>query len=157
MSKQGSNNIKDYGHVDLLYPGKYVKAGDLRGVDVTVIIEKIDPRAELKRQDGSVDYKPVFALKGKEKMFVCNVTNALSIGMHHGNDPRKWIGKAFTIYATTVKAFGKTHDCIRVREPEVSAHDLRDPLGMEASIADEFEGSHSDDNPPPSDLEGGEL
>lgn len=154
---RGSNDIKDYGHVDLLYPGKYVKAGDLRGQDVTVVIEKIQPRCELKRQDGSIDYKPVFTLKGKDKTFICNVTNALSIGMHHGNDPRRWIGKVFTMYSTTVKAFGKIHDCIRVREPEVSGHDLHDPLGIDASIADEYEGSPQDDSPPPQDLEGGEL
>lgn len=112
-------NLKDFDHVDLLFPSKYLKAADLRGRDVTVTISSIDPRHELKSSQGT-DLKPVVKLEGKEKMWVLNKTNAKTVASIYGNEVTKWLGKPVTIYPTTVQAGGKTCDCIRVR-PKVAS------------------------------------
>jgi len=110
-----STDLSNFHHVDLLYPSKYVKAADLRGKDVVVVIESIEPRHELVSQGNKREQKPVFNLAGKAKQFICNKTNAKTIAKIYGNDPRQWIGKAITLYPTTVRAGGTEHECIRVR------------------------------------------
>lgn len=109
-------SIKDFNHVDLLFPGKYLKAADLRGRDVTVTIERIDPREELQMRGGKVEQKPVIYIKGAQKAWVLNKTNALSIAKVYGNEVTGWIGKAVTLYPARVQCGGKEVDAIRVRE-----------------------------------------
>lgn len=113
-ARPNSNKLDDYPTVGLLFPSKYLSADDLRGRDVTVVIEAIEPRHELQRTDGK-DYKPVIRLRGKEKMWCLNKTNALIIADLYGRDARAWIGKAVTIYPAMVDSFGKRVPAIRVR------------------------------------------
>lgn len=114
--KPQSNDIRDYNHVDLLFPGKYVKAGELRGRDVTVTIESIEPRHELARTDGTKEYKPILRFAGKEKGMVLNKTNATTIAGLFGPEVSAWIGRSITIYPAHIQAFGKAHVAIRVRD-----------------------------------------
>jgi len=107
--------LDKFNHVDLLFPGKYLKAADLRGHDVEVEIEHIDPRHELQGAKGEKEKKPVITMTGKDKKWVLNKTNAKSIAHIHGNEVKKWIGQKVTIYPTTVNAGGEVHECIRVR------------------------------------------
>lgn len=107
-------NLKDYNGVGLLFPSEYLCADDLRERDVTVVIEKVIPRHELRREDNTTEEKPIVLLRGKQKKWVLNKTNAKSIAKLHGK-PMDWEGKAIAIYPTTCKAFGEVHDCIRVR------------------------------------------
>lgn len=115
MTNDRDNNLENYGHVGLLHPSDYLSGPDLRGHDVVVTIEKIEPRAELTGKNNQRDYKPVVHLKGKRKKWVLNKTNATTIAGIHGRDPRKWIGKSVTIHSQEVFAFGSMHDAIRVR------------------------------------------
>ena len=111
-----SNKLDDFPTVGLLFPSRYLSADDLRGRDVTVTIAAIAPRDELKRTDGSKDYKPVVTLSGAKKQWVLNVTNANVIAKLYGTrDARQWIGKAITIYPTQVMSFGEMVPAIRVR------------------------------------------
>ena len=46
------DELKNFNHVDLLFPSKYVKAADLRGKVVIVYIERIAPREKLMMAGG---------------------------------------------------------------------------------------------------------
>lgn len=112
--KKQSNDIRDFNHVDLLFPSLYLKAADLRGRDVTVVIDRIEPRHELQRQNGK-DYKPVIWMRGTDKGWCLNVTNARTIAKLYGSEVTQWVGKAVTIYPTQVQFGRDTVEAIRVR------------------------------------------
>jgi hypothetical protein len=103
-------------HVDLLFPSKYLKGADLQGRDVVVVIERIEPRHELSMAGGKKESKPVIHMRGKEKMWVLNKTNAQTIKKMYGGELKDWLGKPVTLYATNVDAAGATHLAIRVRD-----------------------------------------
>lgn len=49
-----------------------------------------------------------------------NKTNAKTIAQLYGNRPLAWAGRLITLYPTTTEAFGKTEDCIRIRNYDPS-------------------------------------
>jgi hypothetical protein len=106
--------LKKYDHVDLLFPSKYLKAADLRGQHVTVTIEHITPRDELQMKGGKKEKKPVVTLRGKEKKWVLNKTNAQAIAKVHGAKPSKWVGQVVVLYPTKAMFGGDEVDALRV-------------------------------------------
>lgn len=112
--------------VRLLYPSLYLAAHDLQGKDANLTILRVDVE-ELKTERGS-EKKPIVRFVetrakaekagdvSKEKRWVMNKTCALVIAAMHGNEIENWKGKRVTLYPTKAQAFGKTVDCIRVRE-----------------------------------------
>jgi hypothetical protein len=129
------NDLSKFNHVDLLHPSKYLKGAELMGKTVTVEIDGIDPRAELKKTDGSIEHRPLLRFKDKEKMMVLNKGNAQTIAKMHGTEVRKWIGKKIKIRAEKVRAFGKMWDALRVvDEGEPSDNGLlHDPVTGEVA------------------------
>lgn len=98
-----------------MFDAKYVGAWDLpKGRDVVVEIESVAGET-LVAQGNKKNRKPVIKLKGKEKRFVVNKTNAALIAGMYGKDTTKWIGKRLALYATTTPFGREVHDCIRVR------------------------------------------
>ena len=132
-------DLTKFAHVDLLFPSKYLKSADLRGRDVTITIEEIEPRHELVSKQGK-ELKPIIKMAGKDKMWVLNKTNAQSIAKLHGKEVTDWIGKQITIYPTQISVGGELCDCIRVRptvarpKPKQNAinpgYDPEDPISM---------------------------
>lgn len=120
MSEKKEKPIE--GDVDYraLYGKDYIGAWDLTR-DVTMTIERV-VRAELRpTEEGKApDQRPVIYFKGYRKGFVLNATNGATVAGMYGTKVSGWIGKRITIYATKTRAFGKEHDCIRVR-PKVPA------------------------------------
>lgn len=108
------DELKNFNHVDLLFPSKYVKAADLRGKVVIVYIERIAPREKLMMAGGKTDTKPVVFLRGKDKGWILNKTNARSIAKVYGPELTNWLGKPVAIMSTQVEARGETVDAIRV-------------------------------------------
>ncbi len=52
----------------------------------------------------------------QQKPMILNVTNCKTIAKVHGSPYiENWIGKKIQVYATTVKAFGEMHECLRIR------------------------------------------
>lgn len=112
--------------VRLLYPSLYLAAPDLQGKDVTLTILRVDVE-ELKTERGS-ERKPVVRFvetrakaekagtTDKEKRWVMNKTCALVIAALYGNEIEGWKGKRITLFPTKASAFGKTVDCIRIRD-----------------------------------------
>jgi len=113
-----SNDIKDYNHVDLLFPSKYLKGVDLGGEPLVFTIRKVDPREELHRADNTKEYKPVVTFVETEKQWVMNKTNAERIADMYGSEVMDWYGKRIVLWTERVSAFGKTHDALRVK-PEL--------------------------------------
>ena len=105
---------KDTVKLSILFPSKYVKAGDLNGKPVTLTIKGL--KVEELGHGAEKENKPVLYFEKATKGLVLNRTNAMIIGALYGDETDDWHGKRITIYATKVRAFGSTQDAIRVRE-----------------------------------------
>lgn len=109
------------GHVDLVYPTKYVKAADLKGRDVTVVIERATwenlVMAGGKRDRKAAIHMRSVAGKPLEKLWIAGKTVLKQIADSTGEkDVGKWGGHRVTMYPTTCRgANGKEQECIRVR------------------------------------------
>jgi hypothetical protein len=113
-------SLKDFSHFDLLFPSKYLKAGDLRGKEVTVVIDDIDPRHELMGAGGRKDTKPLLYLRtpsGRklDKGLVMNKTNGRRILALYGPELTEWIGKPITLRAEK-EPKSDSGEAIRVKE-----------------------------------------
>lgn len=102
---------------ELMFPSLYLGAADLKGKDVTLVIERIQ-KEDLSRQGGKKERKPVVSFRKTGKMLVLNKTNAASIAELYGNAAGEWVGKAITLYPTRTSMGPKQVDCIRIR-PQV--------------------------------------
>lgn len=144
-------DLPKYNHVDLLFPGKYLKAGDLRGRDIVVTIDDIDPRHDLKTKEGE-EKRPLVTFHAAKKGLVLNKTNAKIIAGLYGADVLGWIGQKVTLYAAEVSAFGETVEAVRIRKqrpvsPRTQQREQPPPIPDEAK-ADEL---------PPHDPDTGEV
>lgn len=112
-------------HVDLMFPNRYLKSGDLRGKEVTLTIANVQMET-LQRLDGGEDRSPIVyfeEMKGREheedrKVLVLNKTNASAIATLYGKSTDRWQGKRITLHAVMVKAWGTMVEAIRVKVPE---------------------------------------
>ncbi len=103
-------------NLDQMYPSKWLKAGDLQGQTIPVVITRI-----VMEDVGDEAGKPVAYFQGKEKGLVLNKTNAMSIGLVHGQDTDAWTGKTIELFPAVVMFQGQNVPCIRVR-PVASAY-----------------------------------
>jgi len=94
-----------------IFPSKFVKAADLRGRDVTVVIGSADI------EKIGEDRKLVLYFQGKDKGLVTNKTNADRIAMMYGPDTDDWLGKEIVLYKDFVAFQGKNVEAIRVKPP----------------------------------------
>lgn len=96
------------------FPSKYLTAADFEeSGDVTATIVSAD--IETIGQGADKSQKIIIKLKGLDKAFVCNKTNALTISKVTGSDDTDdWIGKRITIGAREVEFKGEMMLAIRV-------------------------------------------
>ena len=86
------------------------------GKDATVTIKEVKGGELYNPESNTKSKKPIIYFEGKEKGFVCNVTNAKTIESFYGPLTEDWIGKKITLYTTQTHAKGGDMvDCIRVR------------------------------------------
>lgn len=81
---------------DELYPGRFIKAGELKEKKVTLTISDVDIE-ELVGDDGK-KVKCIISFKESEKKLVACKTNGYSIKSMFGVKLAEWIGKRITIY-----------------------------------------------------------
>lgn len=93
------------------FSSNYIKASDLQGRDVPVVIRGV----EIEPVGRDKDQKPVIYFRGKEKGMVLNKTNANAISKLYGADTNGWLGKSIIIYPTETEFGGETVECIRIR------------------------------------------
>lgn len=143
-------------NVNQLFPSKWVKAPDLNGKRVPVTIRQVT--IEEVQGDNGKEKVPAVWFKGAAKALLMNKTIAMQIAALHGPETDGWAGKRITLYATRVKAFGKTHDVIRVDDkvppmPQNGAKDNEEQIANETlndheDIADEAPDDFDRGNPP---------
>lgn len=93
------------------FPSKYLKAADLGGREVKVIM------ANVEREKIGDDNKPVLYFKGKEKGVVLNKTNAGTISDAYGDDTEDWFDQPIILFSVMVDFQGKVAPAIRCRVP----------------------------------------
>lgn len=85
------------------------------GEEMLVTIEKFTGEEKVKTADGEKVHTVLYFKENVPKM-IMNITNGNTISALYGSHPDKWIGKQIQIFATPVKAFGKTQDALRIRD-----------------------------------------
>lgn len=94
---------------DQLYPGRFIKAGELLGKKVTLTIADVDLE-DLQGEDGKPKAKAIVSFKETEKMLVTCKTNGICLKEMFGKSIAEWIGKRVTIFPDTWNG----EPCIRV-------------------------------------------
>ena len=91
-----------------VFGGDYLKAEDLQGKSVPVIIESVDVK------DFDDGKKLIITFEGKDKTLVCNKTNASILEETLGSsDTDDWIGKRAVLITKKVEFQGKLVPAIR--------------------------------------------
>lgn len=93
---------------DELYPGRFVKAADLKGKRVTVTITDVDLE-ELEGDDG-VKTKCIITFRESPKKLVACKTNGFCIREMFGTKLDKWINRRVTLFEST----WNNEPCIRI-------------------------------------------
>lgn len=102
---------------DQLFPGRFIKAGDLAGRDVTVTISAIDLE-DLPQEKGGDKAKGIISFAKTKKKLVLNRTNGECIKAMFGRDTGEWIGKRITLYPADFNG----DLCIRIKgSPDIDA------------------------------------
>lgn len=86
------------------------------GEELLVTIEKFEGEEQVKNTDGKESAKTVLYFKEEVPKMIMNITNGNTLSNLYGSHPDNWIGKQVQIFATPVKAFGKTQDALRIRD-----------------------------------------
>ena len=110
---------------DALFPGRFLKAGDFGGRDVTVTISGIDLE-DLPQEKGGDKPKGIISFEGKKKKLVLNRTNGECIKAMFGRDTGEWIGKRITLYPADFQG----DLCIRVK----GSPDIEKPITFELKL-----------------------
>lgn len=119
-----------------VYPSKYLKADDLQGREVRVVMSNVE------MEKIGDDNKPVLYFKGKDKGVVLNKTNAGTIAAAYGHESEEWFDQPLILFSVMVDFQGKVAPAIRCRVP--TAKDNRaakpDPIssGPEKLTSDEI-------------------
>jgi len=100
-------------NVNEMFPSKYLKAADLQGHAVAVVIDRVE-LGEVGQGDDK-EQKWIMYFEGKEKGLVLNKTNTNITAAAYGNDTDDWAGKPLELYPTTTTFAGKVVDALRVR------------------------------------------
>ena len=101
--------------MDDFFSSKFLKTSDLKGREVTVRIEGIEP---VVMPDGQK--KPIMKFEGKEKTMVLNKVNASKIASAYGDDMGGWRGKEIILYPDETNFNGQMVPCLRVRVPQAA-------------------------------------
>ena len=110
---------------DALFPGRFIKAGDFKGKDVTLEIANVRIE-DLPNDAGGNKVKGIIAFKGAKKEWVLNRTNGEALKAMWGRDTGDWIGKHVTLYPAQFNG----DLAIRVK----GSPDLTEPLAYELKL-----------------------
>lgn len=112
---------KDYSY-DELYPGRFIKAADFKGRDVTLTISDVD-MDELEDQKGK-KMKCVLTFREVKKQLVLVKTNGECVKGMFGPKVREWLGKRVTFFPEDGTFFGRRQQAVRVRGSPDIAKDM---------------------------------
>lgn len=111
------------------FDDKWVKAYDLDGKELTVVIQKVEAGTLDNHRTKTQERKPIVWFRGAKKPLALNKTNAKTIAGLYTNETERWVGQAITIYPTRTMMGGEEVDCIRVRPkvPKGKGQDMPAP------------------------------
>ena len=119
---------KDVVDFDELYPGRFLKAGEFKGLDVTLTLVKVS-LDELEGNKGK-QQKGVLSFRETPKQIALNRTNGECIKAMFGRRLADWPGKRITFYAAKINSeFADI--AIRVR----GSPDLKEPVTFLLQLA----------------------
>jgi hypothetical protein len=125
------------------YPSSTLKAADLQGKSVRVVIESVTVE---KIGD---DTKPVLHFQDKDKTLVLNKTNANRIVEATGSDETDdWAGWSIVLYPCKVDYQGKRVDAIRVDDRPGASKAPKARQSRPTPPDDDGEGMPNDDDIP---------
>lgn len=113
---------------DKLFPGRFMKAGQFKGKDVTLTMTKVSVE-ELEGQTGKKQ-KAIISFKETPLELVLNKTNGLCLKAMWGRETDAWVGKRVTLYPAPIQ-FEDNDLAIRVR----GSPDLKAPVTFELKLA----------------------
>lgn len=96
----GPKNRQKPSVFDQLYPGRFLKAGELLGKKVTLTIRDTDLE-ELVGDDGKPKAKAVVMFRETDKQLVLCKTNGICLREMFGVQLADWVGKRVTIFPDT--------------------------------------------------------
>lgn len=97
---------------------KYIAGDSLVGKSVPMTIDRVVVE-EVEGQGGKKEDKLVLYFVESQKGMILNKTNAKRIAKLFTGETDDWKGKTIELYTEPVKAFGETHNALRVRESKL--------------------------------------
>ena len=97
--------------VSQAFPSDYLKAADLRGRDITVVMGSV----KMETVGKDKELLPVLYFQGKDKGLVLNKTNGRKIAEAFGDEMDSWAGGEIILYEAQVEFQGNVGPAIRVR------------------------------------------
>lgn len=145
---------------DELYPGRFLKAGELKGKNVTLRIASVD--LEKLVGDKGEQIKGVLTFEKTDKHLALNKTNGICLKEMFGKKVQEWVGKRVTLFPSQWNG----EDCIRIfGSPDIAADKkiivqlprkrpiemLMHKVGAPTSVKPAAAPPPADDAPPPVD------
>lgn len=106
---------------DQLFPGRFIKAGEFGGKDVTLTIERVYVDG-LETESGATEKRAIVAFKETQREWVLIKTNAQCLVAMWGADSDDWLGKRVTLHPEAdPSGLSDSGLCIRVKgSPDLS-------------------------------------
>jgi len=98
---------------------KYIAGDSLKGKSVPMTIDRV-VNEDVSNSD-KIEEKQVLYFVESKKGMILNKTNAKRIARLYGPETDDWKGIVIELYTEPVKAFGETHNALRVREAKQQA------------------------------------
>lgn len=114
MSNDEEKPVRRPGSWDEMYPGRFLKAGLLKGKPVTLAIKDVTLE-ELPSDKGGDQVRGVLSFERTPMQLALNKTNGLCLRKMFGNKPMEWIGKRVTFVPEVDKFGSETVDAIRIQ------------------------------------------
>jgi hypothetical protein len=97
--------------ISTAFPSNYLKASDLNGQNVTVIMSRV----AMEQIGKDREERPVIYFRNHEKGMVLNKTNTKKISEIFGDETDEWSGGEIILYPAMVEFQGDTVEALRVR------------------------------------------
>jgi hypothetical protein len=105
---------------DLFQGGKFIKASDLGGRDVSFTIAGVDVQ-EL-GTGAQKERKPVLHFSDSQQRLPLNKTNTAILSQMFGDDTDRWIGRRVTLFSDQAMFQGRPVMAVRIRFQQTSNH-----------------------------------
>lgn len=114
---------------DELFPGRFLKAGLLKGRVVTVTISAVD-QEELPQDNGKYRIRGIISFGESKMQMVLNSTNGQCLREMFGKRVQEWVGKRVMLCPEQDRFGGKLVDAIRI----YGSPDLTDDVTVEINL-----------------------